>query len=121
MFRTSFRYLDRHVPFWQSLILLYPKCVWILLDDLSLGVIHKQICVSRFFALAFCSVSLCIPHCFCNGQVAVELSHRTVDCNSFHNGDSPVFSLLLFTWNSTSNLLRVIQFFSVIKLSINEL
>ena len=63
----------------------------IVLDDLSLDIIQSQIDVSRFLALALCSVAFHIPYVFVDALLATELSHRTVDCHSSHNRNNIVF------------------------------
>ena len=65
----------------------------IVLDDLRLDVVKREIGCDGFLALAFRPVASHIPQLPRDGALAAELCHRAVDCNTSHDGDDTVFLL----------------------------
>ena len=65
----------------------------VVLDDLRLDVVEREIGGDGFLALAFSPVALHVPKFLRNGALAAELCHRAVDCNTSHDGDDTVFLL----------------------------
>ena len=65
----------------------------IVLDDLRLDVVEREVGGDGFPALAFRPVAFHIPQLLWDGALAAELSHRAVDCNPSHDGDDAVFLL----------------------------
>ena len=69
----------------------------VVLDDLRLDVVKREIGCDGFLAPTFRPVASHIPQLPRDGALAAELCHRAVDCYTPHDGDDTVFSLLPFT------------------------
>ena len=65
----------------------------VVLDDLRLDVVKREIGCDGFLALAFRPVAPHIPQLPRDGALAAELCHRAVDCYTPHDGDDTVFLL----------------------------
>ena len=73
------------------------------------------------YTLAFGSVAFCIPKGFRNGLLSTELSHSTIDCHSFHDGDNIVFLLAAVHVEQHFECTSCHTRFLFTKLNINEL
>ena len=69
----------------------------IVLDDLRLDVVEREVGGDGFPALAFALLPFTSHNSFGDGALAAELSHRAVDCTRPMMGTMPSFSLLPFT------------------------
>ena len=65
----------------------------VVLDDLRLDVVKREIGCDGFLAPTFRPVASHIPQLPRDGALAAELCHRAVDCYTPHDGDDTVFLL----------------------------
>ena len=65
----------------------------VVLDDLRLDVVKREIGCDGFLAPTFRPVASHIPQLPRDGALAAELCHRAVDCYTPHDGDDTVFFL----------------------------
>ena len=73
-----------------SIVSIFTLLILLLLCNLRTQ--FNNLLLVILLALTFCSIVFGIPHCFCNGLFATELSHRTIDRHSSHNRGQYRFS-----------------------------